>query len=723
MKDFKRSERMELVCRNWREATMNPPESRYLIDLHGAALGKYAHLPTRERIARASADAIVAQPIYINTCDSIIGRNYFQRVTRPGVTYPELDSFTEPKSRCNEIYEGYTELFDNQLVNLGTPGHIAWSWNYILRHGTEGMRERCRRELPRHAGDAVAEEFYRGVVIMLDALDAWNDRHVEELERLGMTEQAEICRRVPKYPARSFREAVQAFFMQHLVVVREDPHGGNSPGRLDYYLWPYLRADLENGVITEEEAEELIEELFLRIDERMHSGDGWGETVVVGGSHPNGDSAVNPLTYIMIRAFMKHSITHPYFYVRIPKNPPAELLDACADYVMNGGNRAQLVNDESVMAALVKNGVSDADAADYYCGGCMEVGIQGKTSDFLFCGFHNIPKLLELCMTGGYSLSDHRQLEFFRSRSLPECESFEEFYAVFVDKAREIFGYNMRYLDFLSEFSEKRRPDFLISSMIDDCLSRGRNMHGGGARYHDYGASFIGIANAADALMGIKHAVFDKRICTAEELIRALDANFEGYPELHRELLAVPKFGAENDEADAMAARISADLSSIYSATVNRFGGNGKPVILSFIWTPVAGAILGASADGRLAGAPVAHGVTPQGCAMKKGITAAMNSCAKLPFELFSGGASTMWDLDCTWADEDTVRALFVAFFEMGGQFFQGNVTDVQTLIEAQKNPENYYNLIVRVGGYSARFVRLNAELQNEIIGRLRHGG
>ena len=722
METYKRSERMEGLYAEWKRVCADPPKSDFLVTLHRLALGKYKSLPKWEKLARSMADAIVDQPVYINPTDRIIGRVYFQRVSAPEALDPDFDAFSEGRGRCAEIYEGYSELLSNQIVNEGTPGHIAWNWDYLLRHGTEGMRDRCRRGIARHGDDEKSLQFYQGVLIMLDALDGWNERHVEELLRLGMTEEAEICRRVPRYPARSFREAVQAYFMQHIVAVREAPYGGNSPGRLDYYLWPYLEADLESGAITEETAQDLIEELFLRIDERIHSGDGWGETVVVGGSHANGISAVNPLTYMMIRGFMKYDITHPYFYVRIPKNPPEELLDLCAHYVMRGGNRAQLVNDESVMAALVRNGVTDADAADYYCGGCMEVGIQGRTSDFLFNGYHNIPKLLELCMTGGYSLSEHKMLKFFRSKPLSECADFEEFYTSFIDKAREVLTYNLRFLDLLSEYSEENRPMYLMSSMVEDCMTKGRNMHGGGARYHDYGSSFIGIANATDSLMGIKHAVFDKKLCTAEELVAALDKNFEGYESLRKILLSAPKFGQENAEADALAARLSTDLSKIFSTYINRFGGNGKPVILSFIWAPEAGAKLGASADGRRAGMPVAHGVTPQGASMTKGITAAMNSCACLPFELFSGGASTMWDLDSSFANEEIAKGLFTAFFSMGGQFFQGNVTDVQTLIRAQSAPEEYYNLIVRVGGYSARFVRLKPELQNEIIGRLRHG-
>ena len=162
-------------------------------------------------------------------------------------------------------------------------------------------------------------------------------------------------------------------------------------------------------------------------------------------------------------------------------------------------------------------------------------------------------------------------------------------------------------------------------------------------------------------------------------------------------------------------------LRRLYNSYVNRYGGNGKMVMLTFVWAPVVGKMLGATPDGRHAGVPVAQSVTPQSMSMTKGVTAAMNSCTKLPFELFSGGASTMWDLDGSWASTEVIQALFTAFFAKGGQIFQGNVTDAETLIKAQEKPKEYPNLIVRVGGYSARFIWLDKGLQNDIINRVRH--
>ena len=207
----------------------------------------------------------------------------------------------------------------------------------------------------------------------------------------------------------------------------------------------------------------------------------------------------------------------------------------------------------------------------------------------------------------------------------------------------------------------------------------------------------------------------------AEELTRALEKNFEGYGELRRRLLKLPKYGQECAEADGMAARLSRDVTAIFDSYVNRHGGGAKPVMLSFVWAPAAGKILGATPDGRLATTPVAQSVTPQSSAMTRGITAAMNSCNSLPFELFSGGASAMWDLDPEWASVEVIERLIVGFFAGGGHIFQGNATSVEELIEAQRTPELFPNLIVRVGGFSARFVNLDKDLQNDIINRMRH--
>ena len=718
------AERLKKVYETCVEKGLHSPLQSFEHDRISYENGKYAHLETWEKKARAMADAIINQEVYVYDFDKIIGRVYHHN----GVRVEGYDVYgtyqKEARERTVKVNPGAEELAEFDIMAWGSFGHIAWAWNEMLALGTEGIRKKCQRSLERNASDKKSVEFLNGVLIMLDALEKWNEKHIPILEKMGKTEEAEIIRRVPKYPARNFREAVQSFFMQYIVVIKEAPYGGNSPGRLDYYLWPYLEKDLRDNKITLTEATTLIEEMFLRLDERIYNADTWGETVVLGGSYPSGASAVNPLTYIMLNAYKKYPITtHPSIYLRVPENAPEEYLKACADYVINGQNRAQLINDKAMVDALVSNGVTLSDAYEYFCGGCMEVGVQGKNSDLLFVGKYSVANILEFCITGGYSLVKKKWLTHFKPKSLDKFDDFESFYQSFIEECQKTTKSYFEHMDRLSEYLERERPQYLLCSMLDGCIEKGRNQHGGVVKYHDYGATVLGLANASDSLFAIKKAVFEDKICSASELIEALKADFNGYELLRKKLCAIAKYGQNDDEADEMMVRVTNDVCSAFRAYKNRFGGTAKPTILTFIYAPTTGAILGATPDGRKAGTVIAHGVTPQSASMTDGITSAINSASKLDYSLFTGGATVMWDLDCSWANEQIAEWLIRAYFNGGGQFFQGNVTSVEELIKAQQTPEKYPNLIVRVGGYSAKFVNLNRGLQDDIINRTRHKG
>lgn len=698
-------------------------KAHFQADYHEAALTRFADCPVWEKTARSMAYAIVNQEIYIDEQDRIGGRVYHLNEIPVPKMDPDLDDVTEAQKKFRAEFPEAEELQKYQLVGGTARGHITWFFDRILSRGVTGLRAEFEEAL-KYARDEEAEQFYKGVLILLDALLAWNDKHADAYEKAGNQELAERMRKVPRYPAETFREAIQSFFMQHIVVMSENPYGGNGPGRLDYYLWPYLERDLKAGRCTMEEAKEVIDELFLRIDERLRHLDIWVEAVVAGGTHPNGTSAVNPLTYMMVESVIDLDITHPSVYVRLPENPPEDLVKLCARYMMSGNNRAQILYDPAVIGALMKRGTPYRDAVEYACGGCMEVGVQGMTSDFLYIGWQNTAKMLELMITGGICLRTGQRVHGFRAvRSLADYSDFESFYADFIREAERLTHIYLREQDIFSERAQTARPSYLISSMIDNCLERGRNMHAGGAKYHDYGGCHLALPNTADGLYAVKKAVFEEKFCTAEELIEALKADFKGYEILQARLRAIPKYGVDHAEADEMARRVAADFADMYLNYRTRWGGKGKPVTLTFIYSPDAASVLGATADGRNSGKGVAHGVTPQSGSMKDGITAAINSCGRMPFDKFAGGASTMWDFDSTWASEPVIEALIRSFIENGGQIFQGNTTPVEDLLKAQEHPEDYGNLIVRVGGYSAHFVNLSKDIQNDIIGRIRHCG
>jgi len=412
------------------ERAKDPPFGYMAHDFNKAALTMFADLPHWEKAARSMAWAITNQKVYVYPEDNIAGRYYHCKVYPAEETsnefeyyietiYPnarQLDrsnGFTQPAvKKAREEFEHYDELIEHQLIGRGALGHIVWDYDLILKKGVEGLRKDYVLAL-QTARDEEAEEFYKGVIILLDAMLEWNDKHVAELEKQGNKKLANICRKVPRYTPETFHEAVQAFYMQYIVVYMENPYGGNSPGRLDYFLWPYLKADLDKGIITLEEAKELTAELFLRINERvgMDKFDAWVECAAVGGSHPDGTSAVNPLTYIMMELACELDITHPSIYVRVPENPDDKFVSAVAKYVREGGNKCQLFSDPTVVKSLMYRGIPYEEAQMYVAGGCMEVSIPGKTSDFIWIGWQNVPKMLELMITGGIELNTGKRIQ------------------------------------------------------------------------------------------------------------------------------------------------------------------------------------------------------------------------------------------------------------------------------------------------------------------------
>jgi formate C-acetyltransferase len=535
-----------------------------------------------------------------------------------------------------------------------------------------------------------------------------------------------ICERVPESGARNFREALQAFHFSYLCTIFENPNGGNGPGRLDYFLWPYLEKDLARGTETLQSARELIDELFIRFHERhAFRGDGSVETIVVAGCDLDGKCAFNPLSRIMVESIAALKLSHPAVYIRMPDDAPEELLELAAHDVCEGGNRAQIVIDGAAIKAMTRDGhIPERDARMYMCGGCMELSPQGMNGDLLFTHFFNVLKTFEYVLTGGVCLlSGERKLPRL-SKSLPDFQSFEELYAAFEEELRRELELCFACMDISSEAFEKFRPRFLLSSQTEDCAARGRVINAGGARYEDFGSTPLGIPNVADSFFAIKKAVFEKRSVEPERLLAALKSDFAEDEPLRALLEALPKYGQGDQEADAMAARVARSVCAIYEARTNRLGGKVKPMIMTFMMAPVIGAAAGASPDGRHAKRPVAQGVMPQNAALRRGgLSTAMRSANALNPGLFSGGASAMWDLDSQLAKPQLVKAIIKTFMASGGQMFQGNVCDAATLKDAQARPESYESLLVRIGGYSGRFTALDRALQGEIIERHRHKG
>jgi formate C-acetyltransferase len=712
------------------EAHIQPifPSSRYAYE------ELYKDLPMWERTARTVAYSFDQQVVDIENDDVVIGRYDFKMITsesgpneHPPKTNVDLSYlFDLPLEAMHKEAAQKYPAMRTDYVECGLHadafwnGHEAHAFQMVLRLGWQGMMDLAERNLSRTKNEK-SKEFYQGLIITLDALIRYNNRYVEELERRGMKTQAEICRRVPRYPARNFREAVQSINMVYFTVTQE-ASGTYGPGWLDYYLWPYLEKDLRAGTITEQEAYDLCAYLMIQMDSRILLDEGFNDTICLGGSHPNGISAINPLTYLFANAIVELQITCLLVYIKMPENPPENFVKFAAEWLIRCKNRGQICNDRAIAGSLEYRGTPYQEALSYTTNGCMEISCSNANSDLLLCGWFNMPKFVELAITGGKDLVNHIAYTSFNFKGLLNCASWDEFYVNFLEESRRILLEYFDCIDILSKYSAIYRPTYYASAMLNDCMLRGRNMSDGGTRYNDYGVAPVGIATAADYLYGIKNAVFDNGICTSAELIKALENNFTGYTVLQQKLKSIPKFGQDDDKADDFAASYVNDICDIYESYENRLGGTVKPVVFTFVWANKAGEHLGAMADGSPAHTAVSQGTTPAASSMKNGVTAAILSNCRLPMYRFSGGGTSMWDFDPKWLTPGLMNQFLSAFLELGGQMYQGNSSSSpEELKKAQKDPGNYTHLLVRVGGFSAHFVDLTRDVQDDIISRCRH--
>jgi trans-4-hydroxy-L-proline dehydratase len=471
----------------------------------------YSSLSLEERQARSFAYALTHEPVYLFPHERLVGLIYM--CTRSGIPaavdvagtdsrWAEYSVFPTAMKKVREVLPENEMFLKYSSYDFALPGHVTWDYGVILNRGIEGLLEDVRRRQGR-TSEGKAAAFYKSVVIVLEGVLDWVKIHAQRLRAAGQSELADICERVPAKPARTFREAVQSFWFQYNAVLFENPHGGNGAGRLDWYLWPFLEADLAAGRTTLEEAREVITELFLKIEERFTDADGWVEALVVGGRNPDGTVAVNPLLSMIVEAIMELRQTHPSVYIRLPDDAPQDFVDLATRYVLESGNRALIFGDDAVISALVAEGTAPADARHWAAGGCMEVGVQGMCGDLLWAFVHNVAMTFELSINGGKMLISGEKVSP-HDKELGDYKSFQEVYAGFEKEFEREMGILLRKLDIYLESYARYRPSFLLSSMVHDCLERGRTFNEGGARYPNYGGSGTGIPNVCDQEGGVR---------------------------------------------------------------------------------------------------------------------------------------------------------------------------------------------------------------------------
>ncbi|MBI4518106.1 MAG: hypothetical protein HY699_20065 [Deltaproteobacteria bacterium] len=625
-------------------------------------------------------------------------------------------------------------------------GHFTMNHRRLLAQGLGGIMAAAREKLAALSPDKHGTDealFFAAVIRSLGAAIHFAHRYAEEAERLAgrardpqrraeLREIARVCRRVPEHPAASFREAVQSVYFMHLVAQIESGGNSISLGRIDQILAPYYDADIGAGRITPGEAKELLSLLFLKTNEIWNileepyipgGEDTEGKTtqnVTVGGIGADGADATCALSYVGLEAYADVRTVQPNFGVRVGPEAPADFCQAAVRHAL-AGVAMHFFNDEAIVESLVTAGHSLEDARDYGVVGCLEPNAQGKTFGSTFAVQLNGLKCLELALSNGVDT-------VFGSRAglatgdPAAFASFDDVWRAYDRQLRYFLDQIERGMAALDQAIAEMLPSPLASAMIDGPLDKGLDLTRGGAIYNSTGVQLIGFANVADSLSAIREAVFEQRAVTAAELARHLAEDWRNGEALRTRLLhQIEKYGNDDDQADAMAARVLEHFCEQVRQRRNIRGGSFWPGAFSVGLHIAMGSFSGASADGRHASEILSNGITPVEGRAKTGPTALLNSVARMPIRYAPNGTNLNMRFSPKWLKAPMLASLLQTYFRLGGAQVQLNMVDGEILRQAQRNPEAYRDLVVRVSGYSALFTELSPRAQEEIISRMQY--
>jgi len=615
----------------------------------------------------------------------------------------------------------------------------------VFRKGFAGIGAEAQERLaalePADPASLERIEFYRSAVLCAEAMVRLGERYAQEAERLALAEEvparreelaaiARVCRRVPAQPPTSFREALQmVWFVQVGRILAENAVALNL-GRLDQALAPYFRADLELGELTWESAQELMDCLWIKLSEwvwavssntaRFFAGYCAFQNLTLGGRNADGSDATNPVSFLCLRA-AAHARTHqPNLSVRIhPDCPEPFLLDVCA-LVREGMGFPAIHSDRAGATMLMAAGVPAAAARDWSNGGCV-VPYSRKVGEWTAAANVNLGSALEFALNDGRARLTGSRLGL--ATGDPAGFTFDQLKDAFFRQLAHLVRHAGIATLVAQQVHAELAPRPFLSLLVEGCLEQGKDLSRGGAGIN-VGAVLtgIGLADAANGLEAVRVLVFERGAATLAELCRALDRDWEGFEDLRQAALACPKYGNDLERVD----RLAVEISDFYRRQVRgRQDWFGNPCNSAFMgisnYLP-AGAVVGATPDGRRAGTPLTEGCSAHAGTDRTSPTALMRSVARINHEDHSGG--TLLNLKLapdalgTPRDLANLAALIRGYFELGGFHVQFNVVSADTLRAAQERPEEHQDLLVRVAGYSARFVTLSREVQDAIIAR-----
>lgn len=621
-------------------------------------------------------------------------------------------------------------------------GHICPDCRKWLEKGPNGLRQEAQAGYQTSAGEK--KEFYRSVSIALGAVEHFIRRYAQLLESMALKKDSEpaagewrdlaqICRNIASGPPKSFHEAVQSLWFLFVALQMESNASSFSPGRMDRYLYPFYENDIKNGRLTKERALEITECLWLKFNEIVYmrnansakyfAGFPIGFNIALGGLDENGMATENELTYIFLKAQEEIGLPQPNLSVRLNKKTSDELLETSIKVVAKGSGMPQFFNDESVIKGLLDLGISRKDALGYAIVGCVELTTQGNNLGWSDAAMFNLNKALELVLNHGVCLLSGEQIgpDF---GGLDTYESFAALEEAFAKTIDFFMGKMIKACEMVEKAHMDILPSPFLSAVIDDCLERGLDVTRGGAHYNLSGIQMIQVANIADSLAALKQLIYEEKRLDGRVVLQALQNNFDGDDVLRAILLnKVGKYGNDIAWVDELGTKWAAYFRKSLSAYTNCRGGKYHTGMYTVSAHVPMGENVGAAPDGRYAGTPLADGgLSPVYGRDIKGPTAVLKSVSKLGNELTTnGGLLNMKFLPEFFATEHGIQKFgqfLRAFVDLEIPHIQFNVLRREDLLAAQKNPEAYRSLTVRVAGYTAYFTELDGKLQDEIIAR-----
>jgi len=590
-------------------------------------------------------------------------------------------------------------------------------------------------------------EQLKAMAIAADAIIIYAKRHVEHLKKLHMEEKnverknelgkmIHICETVPGHAPKTFHEALQHYWFIHLGVISElNTWDSFNPGRLDQHLFPFYKEEIEKGTLTKEKARELLQAFWIKFNNQLappkvgitaEESNTYTDFCLInlGGLKENGDDAVNELSYLLLDVIQEMRILQPSSMIQVSCKTPESFIHRALKIIRTGFGQPSIFNTDEIIQEMLRMGKSTTDARNGGASGCVETGAFGKES-YILTGYFNLVKILEITLNNGYDPRTRKKIGL-QTGDPVQFDSCEELLEAYKKQLNYFIDIKIKGNNIIEKLWSIYLPAPFLSIIIDDCISSGRDYNAGGAKYNTSYIQGVGLGSITDSLTSIKYNVFEKKNCTMFELLKALKENYTNNEELRQKFVyETPKYGNDDDYADNVTRVVFEIFFKAVDGRPNTKGGYHRINLLPTTVHVYFGSILGAMPDGRKAFEPLSEGISPVQGMDINGPTAVLKSASKID-HVRTGGTLLNQKFTPSFLATDegisNIAHLIRAYFKMGGHHIQYNVVSAETLKEAQKYPEKYRDLIVRVAGYSDYFVNLGTKLQNEIIQRTEHG-